>query len=71
MDEYRLENPKKILNLLRVLKKYKYDDKRIVPEFSIRRFMKKERLEIEYDRRRPEDRLIRIKALLPTQNRHR
>ncbi|MFZ0513864.1 MAG: hypothetical protein WAM14_19820 [Candidatus Nitrosopolaris sp.] len=32
------------------LKKYKYDDKRIMAEFSIRRSMKKERLGIEFDR---------------------
>ena len=32
-------------------KKYKYDDKRIVAEFSVRRSMKKERLGIELNRR--------------------
>lgn len=40
------------LNVLQALKEYKYDDKRIMTEFSIRRSMKKERLGIEFDRRR-------------------
>ncbi|MFZ0510647.1 MAG: hypothetical protein WAM14_03495, partial [Candidatus Nitrosopolaris sp.] len=30
MDKYHLEDPKKFLNVLRALKRYKYDDKRIV-----------------------------------------
>jgi histidyl-tRNA synthetase len=42
MDEYHLEDPKKFLNVLRALKKYKYDDKRIMAEFSIRRSIKRE-----------------------------
>ena len=55
MEKYRLEDPKKFLNVLRALKKYKYDDKRIVAEFSNRRSMKKERQEIEFNRRRLEE----------------
>ncbi|MGB6590753.1 MAG: hypothetical protein WA323_07115 [Candidatus Nitrosopolaris sp.] len=55
MDKYHLEDPKKILNVLRALKKYKYDDKRIMAEFSVRRSMKKERIGIEFDRRRLRD----------------
>jgi hypothetical protein len=65
MNKYRLEDPKKFLNVLRALKKYKYDDKRIMAEFSIRRSMKKERLGIEFDRRRLEDGMIKVKDLLP------
>ena len=42
MDKYHLQDPKKLLNVLRALKKYKYDDKRIMAEFSIRRSMKKD-----------------------------
>ncbi|MGB6591618.1 MAG: hypothetical protein WBE68_08960 [Candidatus Nitrosopolaris sp.] len=42
MDKYHLEDPKKFLNVLRALKKYKYDDKRIMAEFSIRRSIKRE-----------------------------
>ncbi|MFZ0221452.1 MAG: hypothetical protein WB988_10475 [Candidatus Nitrosopolaris sp.] len=57
MDKYRLEDPKKFLNVLQALKEYKYDDKRIMTEFSIRRSMKKERLGIEFDRRRLEERI--------------
>jgi hypothetical protein len=64
MDKYHLEDPKKFLNVLRALKKYKYDDKRIMAEFSIRRSMKKERLGIEFDVRRL-DRMIKVKDLLP------
>jgi hypothetical protein len=44
---------------------YKYDDKRIVAEFSIRRSMKKERIGIEYDRRRLEERIRKVKDVLP------
>ena len=65
MEKYRLEDPKKFLNVLRALKKYKYDDKRIVAEFSNRRSMKKERQEIEFNRRRLEDRIIKVKDALP------
>ncbi|MGB6528713.1 MAG: hypothetical protein WBF33_11445 [Candidatus Nitrosopolaris sp.] len=65
MNKYHLEDPKKFLDVLRALKKYKYDDKRIMAEFSIRRSMKKERLGIEFDGRRLEDRMIKVKDLLP------
>ena len=65
MDKYHLEDPKKFLNVLRALKRYKYDDKRIMAEFSIRRSMKKERLGIEFDRRRLEDRIRKVKDVLP------
>jgi hypothetical protein len=65
MDKYHLEDPKKFLNVLRALKKYKYDDKRIVAEFSNRRSMKKERLGIEFDRRRLEDMITKVKNVLP------
>ena len=65
MDKYHLEDPKKFLNVLRALKKYKYDDKRIMAEFSIRRSMKKEQLGIEFDRRRLEERIIKVKDVLP------
>ena len=65
MDKYRLEDPKKILNVLRALKKYKFDDKRIVAEFSVRRSMKKERIGIEFDRRRLEERIRKVKDVLP------
>ena len=65
MGKYRLEDPKKFLNVLRALKKYKYDDKRIVAEFSIRRSMKKETLGIEFDRRRLEERIRKVKDVLP------
>jgi hypothetical protein len=41
MGKYHLEDPKKFLNVIRNLKKYKYDDKRIVAEFSTIRSMKK------------------------------
>jgi hypothetical protein len=64
MDKYHLEDPKKFLNVLRALKKYKYDDKRIMAEFSIRRSMKKERLGIEFDRRRLEERMRKVKDVL-------
>ena len=47
MDKYHLEDPKKFLNVLRPVKRYKYDDKRIVAEFSIRRSMKKVKWAIE------------------------
>ncbi|MGB8935806.1 MAG: hypothetical protein WCC17_11945 [Candidatus Nitrosopolaris sp.] len=50
---------------VRALKKYKFDDKRIVAEFSIRRSMKKERTGIEYDRRRLEERIRKVKDVLP------
>ena len=65
MDKYHLENPKKFLNVLRALKKYKYDDKRIVAEFSTRRSMKKLKCEIDNDRRRLEDRIKKCKDVLP------
>ena len=65
MSKYHLEEPKKFLNVLRALKKYKYDDKRIMAEFSIRRSMKKERWEINNDRRRLEDRITKVKDVLP------
>ena len=65
MDKYHLEDPKKFLSVLRALKKYKYDDKRIMAEFSIRRSMKKERLGIEFDRRRLEERIVKVKDVLP------
>ncbi|MGC2681345.1 MAG: hypothetical protein WA323_05705, partial [Candidatus Nitrosopolaris sp.] len=65
MDKYHLEDPKKFLNVLRALKKYKYDDKRIVAEFSNRRSMKKGRLGIEFDRRRLEDMITKVKNVLP------
>ena len=65
MGKYSLEDPKKFLNVLRALKKYKCDDKRIVAEFSIRRSMKKERLGIEFDRRRLEERIRKVKDVSP------
>jgi hypothetical protein len=65
MDKYDLEDPRKFLNLLRALKKYKYDAKRIVAEFSNRLSMKKERWEINNDRRRLEDRITKVKDVLP------
>jgi hypothetical protein len=65
MDKYHLEDPKKFLNVLQALKKYKYDDKRIMADFSIRRSMKKERLGIEFDRHRLEERIRKIKDVLP------
>jgi hypothetical protein len=65
MDKYHLEDPTKILNVLRALKKYKYDDKRIMAEFSVRRSMKKERIGIEFDRRRLEERIGKVKDVLP------
>jgi hypothetical protein len=40
-DKYHLQDPKKFLNVLQTLKKYKYDDKKIVAEFSVRQSMKK------------------------------
>jgi hypothetical protein len=65
MDKYYLEDPREFLNLLRALKKYKYDAKRIVAEFSNRLSMKKERWEINNDRRRLEDRITKVKDVLP------
>ena len=65
MSKYHLEEPKKFLNVLRALKRYKYDDKRIMAEFSIRRSMKKERLGIEFDWRRLEERIRKVKDVLP------
>ena len=65
MEKYRLEDPKKFLNVLRAFKRYKYDDKRIVAEFSNRGSMKKERVEIEFDRCRLENRIIKAKDVLP------
>ena len=64
MDKYHLEDPKKFLNVLRVLKQYKYDDK-IMAEFSVRRSMKKERIGIEFDRRRLEEKIRKVKDVLP------
>ena len=65
MGKYHLEDPKKFLNVIRNLKKYKYDDKKIVAEFSTIRSMKKERIEIQNDRRRLEDQIIKVKDVLP------
>ena len=65
MDKYHLQDPKKFLNVLRALKKYKYDDKRIVAQFSNRISMKKERWKIDNDRRRLEDRIKKCKDFLP------
>jgi hypothetical protein len=65
MDKYHLDDPKKFLIVLRALKKYKYDDKRIAAEFSVRRSMKKERREIEFNRRPLEDRIKKVKDVLP------
>jgi hypothetical protein len=64
MDKYHLQDPQKFLNVLRVLKKYKHV-KRIIAEFSLRRSMKKERLEIEFNRRKLESRIQKVKDLLP------
>jgi hypothetical protein len=61
INKYHLEDPKKFLNVLRALKKYKYDEKRIVAEFSTRRSMKKERQEIYNDRCMIEDRVKKCK----------
>ena len=47
------------------MKKYKYDAKRIVAEFSVRHSVKKERIGIEYDRRRLEERIRKVKDVLP------
>jgi hypothetical protein len=65
LDKYGLEDPEKSLNVLRALKKYKYDDKRIMAEFSVRRSMKKERRDIEFDRSLLEGRIKKVKDLLP------
>jgi hypothetical protein len=65
MDKYHLEDPKKFLNVIPALKKYKYNDKRIVAEFSNRRSMKKVKWEIDNDRRRLEDRIKKCKDVLP------
>ena len=65
MDKYHLEDPKKFLNVLRALEKYKYDYKRIMAEFSVRRSMKKQRLGIEFDRRRLEEMIVKVKDVLP------
>ena len=65
MDKYHLEDPRRFFNLLRALKKYKYDAKRIVAEFSVRHSVKKERIGIEYDRRRLEERIRKVKDVLP------
>jgi hypothetical protein len=65
MDKYYLEDPEKFLNVLRALKKYKYGDKRIAAEFSIRRSMKKERFGTEFDRRRLGERIKKVKDVLP------
>jgi hypothetical protein len=65
MEKYHLQDPKKFLNVLHALKKYKYNDKRIMAEFSVRRSMKKERLDIEFNRRVLESRIIKVKDVLP------
>jgi chromosome segregation ATPase len=65
MGRYHLEDPKKFLNVLRNLKKFKYDDKRIIAEFSTIRSMKKLKWEIDNDRRRLEDRIKKCKDVLP------
>jgi NRPS condensation-like uncharacterized protein len=49
MDRYHLEDPKKFINVLRALKKYKCDDKRIMAEFPVRRSVKKESRKIEFN----------------------
>ena len=61
MVKYHLQDPKKFLNVLRNLKKYKYDW--IVAEFSTIR--SKERLGIEFDRRGLEERIRKVKDVLP------
>ncbi len=65
MGKYRLEDPKKFLNVIRNLKKYKYDDERILAEFSTIRSMKKLKWEIDNDRRTLEDRIKKCKDFLP------
>jgi hypothetical protein len=65
LDKYHLQDPKKFLNVLRALKKYKHDDKRIMAEFSVRRSMKKERREIEFNRRLLEAQIKKVKDVLP------
>ncbi len=65
MGKYHLEDPKKFLNVIGNLKKYKYDDKRIVAEFSTIRSMKKVKWEIDNHRRRLEDRVKKCKDVLP------
>jgi hypothetical protein len=55
----------KVLNVLRNLKKYKYDDKRIVAEFSTIGSMKKLKGEIDNNRRGLEDRIKKCKDVLP------
>jgi hypothetical protein len=64
MFYHHIEDPKKFLNVLRALKKYKYDDKRIMAEFSVRRSMKKERGEIEFNRCILEGRIKKVKEFL-------
>lgn len=65
MGKYHLEESKKFLNVLRNLKKYKYDDKRIVAEFSTIGSMKKLKQEIVNNRRELEDRVKKCKDMLP------
>ena len=65
MDKYNLEDPNKFLNVIRNFKKYKYNDKRIVAEFSNIRSMNKLKWEIDNDRRRFEDRIKKCKDVLP------
>jgi hypothetical protein len=65
MDNYGLQDPQKLLSVLRALKKYEYDVKRIITEFSVRRSMKKERLAIQLDRGILEHRIRKVKDLLP------
>jgi hypothetical protein len=63
MDKHHPKDPKKFVNVLRTLQKYKYYDKRIVADFSTRRSMKKLKWENDNDRRRLEDRIK--KCMLP------
>jgi hypothetical protein len=65
MDKYHLQDPKKFLNVLHELKKHKYNDKRIMAEFSVRRSLKKERLDIEFNRHILEGRIKKVKDVLP------
>jgi hypothetical protein len=65
MGRLGLEDPQKFPNVLRNLKKYKYDDKRIVAEFSTIRSIKKLKREIDNNRRGLEDRVKKCKDVLP------
>ena len=64
LDNYGLEDPQKLLTVLRALK-CKYDVKRIMAELSIKRSMKKDRLEIQHDRHILEHRIRKVKDVLP------